>query len=217
MNILKYILNYYVNRIKNKVLYSKSYNKNKFENKVIDEGLNKQIKVHFGCGDVDLKGYINIDSRPLDHVHLVGSTEQFEKFIDNSIDEIYLCHVLEHISFVEVPKFLSLLYKKMKTKGKLLISVPDFENIVKAYSSYPGGISSIQSPLYGGQNYEENFHKSCYDLKYLSQIMKDSGFHSIRTWNTDEEFGLSLGDWSDKKIVTSENLLNISLNLMGYK
>ncbi len=58
---------------------------------------------------------------------------QLEQFSDNSIDELYLCHVLEHISFNEVNAFLKLVYLKLKIGGIIRISVPSFESILKIY------------------------------------------------------------------------------------
>ncbi len=215
MKIIVYPLIYIFKRIINKLSSNISLKTNdslSAKNKFLDGP-----KVHFGSGEINIDGWINIDTRPLENVDIIGGEEAFDKFEDNTLAAVYACHVLEHISHLKTLKFLDRIYKKISVGGKIIISVPDFKNIVKAYESYPGGISSIQSILYGGQDYKENLHMSCYDEKYLSQLLNKAGFKNICQWNTQELFGIPINDWSDKKHINVGEDLPISLNLLGFK
>lgn len=55
------------------------------------------MKLHIGCGVKNLPGWKHFDIRNVDsHIDYVGSADDLSQFADNSIDEIYACHLLEH-------------------------------------------------------------------------------------------------------------------------
>ena len=59
--------------------------------------LNK-VKLNLGCGSKKLQGYINIDKYDTYKPDIIHDLEKFPyPFEDNSINEILLSHVLEHI------------------------------------------------------------------------------------------------------------------------
>lgn len=65
------------------------------------------MKLHIGCGKRNLPGWKHYDVRKLDaHIDYVGSADDLSIFEDNSIEEIYACHLLEHFGRHEVDKVL---------------------------------------------------------------------------------------------------------------
>jgi predicted SAM-dependent methyltransferase len=196
--------------------------KNTFKNKNLPEAIytknnNNGLKVHIGTGEINLQGWINIDARNFSHVHIVSDDMKLAEFSDNSIDEIYLCHILEHISFEEANKFVSTVGNKLKKGGVLRIAVPSFDSIVKIYKSNNNNFDTVKFALMGGQDYEYNFHKSMYNFDFLSKILKNNNFNNIIEWSTVEDFGQSIGDWSDRQFKTNEGNILISLNIKGSK
>lgn len=55
------------------------------------------MKLHVGCGKSPRAGFVNIDITPLPGVDVVCDLEQKLPFEDNTFEEIYCSHVLEHI------------------------------------------------------------------------------------------------------------------------
>ncbi len=53
-------------------------------------------KLHIGCGDRYIPGFIHADIRKLPHVDHVSSAGRLGFCEDSSADLIYACHVLEH-------------------------------------------------------------------------------------------------------------------------
>ncbi len=178
----------------------------------IDKDSNKP-KVHIGCGPINIEGWINIDARNDSHVHINTDVIDLKNFTDNSLGEIYLCHVLEHFSFEEVASVLEVFYKKLKIGGTLRLSVPDFKLIAKSYLSEKVSLKSLKYALMGGQDYEYNFHKSIYDFETIDELMSLAKFKDIQEYTTQEDFGVDLGDWSTGRIAS----LPISLNVKAVK
>jgi len=171
-------------------------------------------KIHFGCGDVNLNGWINVDLRLADHIAI--NSDNLSMFKENSVDVIYMCHVLEHMSYQNITEILEQAFFALKKSGLILISVPDFDKLISFYEE-TGDINSIQSPLHGGQDYDLNIHKISFTTKSLSEIFDQIGFKGISNWETNEFFGFDNFDWSSKKIKYKSLSKNISLNLYAKK
>ncbi|MDB4638780.1 methyltransferase domain-containing protein [bacterium] len=165
------------------------------------------ICLHIGCGTIDLPGWINIDARPLPHVHIVTKDLSLSEFKNESVSAIYLCHVLEHFPFSELQSVLKLFHQKLQPGGVLYLAVPDFSKIVETYVA-THDISSIIKPLMGGQEYEFNFHYTVFDCDYLTLNLLSSGFISTTSFDPTELLGKHFQDFS---------LHPLSLNLKAIK
>lgn len=65
------------------------------------------MKLHIGCGNRNLPGWKHYDIRKVDnHINYVGKAEDLSQFPDNSVEEIYACHLLEHFGRNEVDNVL---------------------------------------------------------------------------------------------------------------
>lgn len=190
----------------------KPNNKVKFEPVLNFEG----VKIHFGCGPVNFPGWINIDALSNPHIHLTGSFDALDTFNSDSVDLIYACHVLEHLNHVEHSLFLDKAYKILKPGGCLLLSVPDLKSLANLYLQ-TDNLSDIHAAIFGGQDYEFNYHKQGFDRKKLTNDLIAKGFKMIEDWNSLTEFGQEGFDWSSKRITLDKKEYFISLNLKSYK
>ena len=166
-------------------------------------------RVHIGCGPINLEGWVNIDARNASHVHIHTDVIDLKNFSDNSIGEIYLCHVLEHFSFEEVSSVLDVFFRKLQPGGLLRISVPDFRLMAQSYLVQKVKLHSLKYALMGGQDYQYNFHKSVYDFETLVQVLTAAGFTNAQPYETVKDFGLDLGDWSTGDIADQPVSLNV--------
>jgi len=178
---------------------------------------NKGLKVHIGSGEINIQGWINIDARDFAHVHIIDKEINLAEFTDNSIQEIYLCHILEHVSFAELEKILKLIYLKLQVGGLVRLSVPDFDKILSIYHAEDNNIDRVKHILMGGQDYEFNFHKSVYTKTFLSKTLMKNRFIDVSEWDTLSDFGVSLGDWSNGQVKTKNGKMLVSLNLKAIK
>ncbi|GMO47375.1 MAG: hypothetical protein Ta2B_29440 [Termitinemataceae bacterium] len=54
------------------------------------------MKLHIGCGTKYLPGYKHCDIIKRDHIDHVANADNLSFLKDNSVEEIYACHVAEH-------------------------------------------------------------------------------------------------------------------------
>ncbi len=178
---------------------------------------NVGLKIHLGAGPINIQGWVSIDARQAPHIHLRSEGFALNEFADGAISEIYMCHVLEHFSFEETGNILRNFHKKLKVGGVLRLSVPDFDRLVTVYQANGNNLELIKFALMGGQDYAHNFHKCVFNHGTLAELLAACGFEHMTEWNTLEEFGVHLGDWSETGFQTPKGEFPISLNMKALK
>lgn len=84
---------------------------------------NKRTILNLGCGNAIMPGAINIDKIKLPGVDLVFDLEKFPyPFKDNTIDEVHLYFVLEHLD--DHVKVIEEIFRILKRGGRAYIRVP---------------------------------------------------------------------------------------------
>jgi predicted SAM-dependent methyltransferase len=175
------------------------------------------LKIHLGAGPINIQGWVNIDARDARHIHLHSSGFDLKEFSDGAVSEIYMCHVLEHFSFEEAKLVLKTMHGKLNVGGVLRLSVPDFDQLIAIYHANGNDLELIKKALMGGQDYEYNFHKAVFNKALLSSLLMSCGFDSVQTWSTLGDFGIDLGDWSNKGFDTPTGNIPVSLNIKALK
>ena len=175
------------------------------------------IRVHLGAGEINLQGWVNVDARAFAHIHAQTTSLALPEFVDGSVRAIYICHVLEHLSFADAKSVIEALHRKLMPGGTLIVAVPDFDALVTVYLESGRNFETIKHPLMGGQGYEYNFHRSMYTRGSLEACLHECGFDSIQPWTTVEEFGGVLGDWSSESLPSRGRAIPLSLNLKALK
>lgn len=92
---------------------------------------NQKLKLHLGCGEKYLEGYVNIDFPPSEHSVLSPKSDVYKdirdlEYLPESVDEIRSHHLFEHFSRVEAIDLLLKWRKWLKLNGVLRIETPDF-------------------------------------------------------------------------------------------
>lgn len=176
------------------------------------------MKLHIGCGKKYLPGYSHMDIMPSEHIDYIGNANDLSGFEDNSIDEIYACHVLEHFNRNEIGGVLKEWYRVIRSGGAVRIAVPDFEAIVAEYTQTKN-LNAVLGLLYGGQNYEYNFHYQAYDFERLKSLLEDAGFSSVQKYDWKLFFPANYDDYSRAYIphMDFENGRLMSLNIIAHK
>ena len=181
------------------------------------ENADGKILIHLGCGNIDSPEFINVDGRLAPHVHLVRDVIDLSIFPDKYADLVYACHVLEHIRHDKLRKTLWEWRRILKPEGILRLSVPNFEALLDIYRASENEINSIAEPLMGGQDHALNIHYSVFNLNYLSRLLIEVGFRSVREWDPEQVNYHNFEDWASKTIEVGGNSYQVSLNVEAVK
>ena len=172
------------------------------------------VNLHLGCGKKFIPGFIHIDVRKFDHSDYVCRLDKLEMFKDNSVDLIYWSHVLEHFKRHECENALKEWHRVLKPGGLLRLAVPDFESIVKIYQEYKN-VELLIGLLYGGQDYQYNYHHVAFDFNYLSKLLMQAGFTQIHRYDWKTTIHNDYDDYSQAYIphMDKEHGVLMSLNV----
>lgn len=177
-----------------------------------------ETKLHIGCGDKYIPGFVHIDARELPHVDYVTPADKLDMFADQSVDLIYSCHMLEHLRRNEVAIVLREWHRVLKPGGILRLAVPDFEKIVEVYLKTKD-LKSFLGLLAGRQDYPENTHYGVFDFAYLSEILSEIGFKNTHRYDWRQTVHKDYDDFSQAYLphMDKEHGTLMSLNVEAEK
>jgi predicted SAM-dependent methyltransferase len=150
------------------------------------------LKLHLGCGEVKLPGFVNIDIRSTPATDMVADIRNLSTFPSHNADVVYASHCLEHFGFREVDSVLKEWCRVLRKSGDLFIAVPDFDKLVAAYSRHftlnilhtrihnHKLTSELLGDILGGQDYPENVHKCLFNEASIKERLEATGFCEIK-------------------------------------
>ncbi len=151
--------------------------------------MEKKIKLHLGCGQKYLEGYINIDYPPSEHtVQNTSVADEFHnisklKYEKNSVQEVRLHHVFEHFERFNACAYLASWNSWLTMDGIVHIEVPDFETTLKKNLNFfnKGKFEGVGlRHIFGSQEAPWAVHYEGYSENKLRQIVSHFGFDKIQ-------------------------------------
>jgi predicted SAM-dependent methyltransferase len=138
------------------------------------------LRLHIGCGQEAMSGWINIDNQALPGVDRVLDVRKGLPF--RGVSVIYAEHFLEHISFDEANSFLKDCRRALADSGVLRISTPNLDWVyLTHYPSFPSG--STQEKLRDCFQMNQAFHgwghQFLYNRTMLEAALKAAGFANV--------------------------------------
>jgi len=163
---------------------------------IIDSIFSKTNKrcLYLGCGDKYIDNFVNIDISSNSKADIIADVTKLEDFDEYSIDLIYTCHMLEHISRHIYKDILKLWYNILKKEGTLRISVPDLYSLAKYYVENKN-IDEVRGCIYGGQRNEYDYHYFGYDFDSLKKDLEELGFKDVKRFDW-RDLDYDIKDWS---------------------
>ncbi len=143
------------------------------------------MKLHLGCGNKKLEGWINIDSVAAFNPDLIHDITQPLPYQELSIDEILAEDLLEHFDkYIRFFVFYEWV-RVLKIGGKITVQVPNFKKILFRYFKF--GFDAIVDLVFGetfwgSKIYIGHFgiHKWGYSEKTFKKFVKMFGIHPIK-------------------------------------
>lgn len=177
-----------------------------------------KVLIHIGCGKTNSPEFINVDARPLAHVHIAtDDITSLSDFETGTVDMVYMCHILEHIKGSDLKRVLSEMKRVLKVGGVLRLSVPDFDRLLEVYDACGKDIDVISRQLMGGQDHEYNVHYSVFNHTRLSELLEEVGFREIVPWDPDNCQYHDFKDRASRRLKVNGREIMISLNLEAIK
>jgi hypothetical protein len=86
----------------------------------------KLKKLHLGCGNIYLNGYINIDVSFYSAADIVLNIQNINKYFKkNTIQEILMVHTISYLRLFDARRLLVMCFHILMPEGKLIIEFPD--------------------------------------------------------------------------------------------
>jgi predicted SAM-dependent methyltransferase len=183
------------------------------------EGPPPTNRLHLGCGDRFIPGFVHIDARPLPHVDVVSQLDHLPMFPDDGASLLYASHVLEHFPRHATVKVLTEWRRVLAPGGILRLSVPDFAKLIEVYEKTSGNLDAVLGPLVGRQDHPYNFHYMVFDRRKLTDLLMQAGFSEVRPWDWHIEDHSNVDDFSQAYYPHMDKTggVHISLNLEAVK
>lgn len=82
------------------------------------------MKLNLGCGNKKKDGFVGVDKFSCDAVDIIADITEKLPFEDNSIDEVYMDNVIEHI--LDIPSLLLEIWRVCRKEATVTIYTPHF-------------------------------------------------------------------------------------------
>ena len=143
----------------------------------------------------------------------MGDCRNLSQFADNSIEQVYASHVLEHLGYMkDLPHVLSEIHRILVPQGTFYMSVPDLSVLSELFIDSRLDLPTkfhVARMIYGGQIDCYDFHYSPWTWEFAYYFLKKAGFSGV---NKVEHLGI-FNDTSELVFADKP----ISLNIISTK
>jgi predicted SAM-dependent methyltransferase len=170
-------------------------------------------RLHIG-GQVRTPGWEVLDANPGPCVDHVSNASDLHSFDDESFDQIYASHVVEHFDYQnQLIETLKEWCRVLKPAGMLCVSVPDLDVLARLFvdRTLLSGQERflVMRMIFGGHIDKYDYHLVGLNEEFLTEYLQAAGFIDMRRIT---DFGL-FRDTSSMKLKE----VPISLNMVAIK
>jgi len=169
------------------------------------------MKLHIG-GIETKEGWSILNIQKKEGVDFVGDISDLSQFENNSMEEIYASHVLEHVDQQNIEKTLKGIYRILQEGGKFYVSVPDLDVLCRIFINKDAPTKAkfhVMRMIFGGQTDKFDYHYFGWNYEFMNNYLTEAGFKKTEKVTT---FNL----FNDTSNFAPYGPL-ISLNVIAYK
>lgn len=156
------------------------------------------LKLNLGCGKDVREGYENIDINSTDKRVVKGDIKNLE-YENETVDEIFLNHVLEHLNSSDLRSALKEWNRILKKGGKIIITVPNVIGTIKSFLEnrlntlgFPRHYKNWspeevvfqmiygRADIFGDNEPEAQQHKTGFCYNRLKRFLEECGFEIVK-------------------------------------
>ena len=145
-------------------------------------------------------------------VDIVRDLKDLSQFKPDSIEEIYVSHVLEHTTQKNCLEVLKYINRILIPGGKFYISVPNMDVLCALFINPKATYNvkfSLMRMMFGGQIDDYDYHYFGWNYDFMAQYLTQANFTNFKKVN-------SLGLFNDMSEIRAYGHL-ISLNIIASK
>jgi predicted SAM-dependent methyltransferase len=147
------------------------------------------LKLELGSWEKRMPNWITIDQDPRADICL--DLSKGLPFADNSVDEIYSSHLLEHFFYPDMRKLLVECHRVLKSGGVFKTAVPNMRIYIDAYvkpEEFKVPEQSLYKPAFhyfskidfvNYMAYLDGIHRFMFDEENLPKIIAEVGFRDV--------------------------------------
>lgn len=183
-------------------------------------------KIQVGGGNHYLEGFLNIDAFP--PADIICDVREGLPLRDECSDYIFSEHFLEHLDYpVSSKNFFNDCFRALRSKGKIVVGVPDSSLIVNKYFNKDkafyrkmikewyknrdclGHINTYIDLLNyhfrdQADNLKYNQHYWGYDYEKLKSLMENAGFVNVKKWKFDNKIASPKRKWGSLYVISEK-------------
>ena len=137
------------------------------------------LRLNVGCGHIQPNGFLNVDGRALPGIDIIAEATAIP-LNEGEVDEVFSSHLVEHftrhvLERVLLPHWASLL----RQGGTLTTVAPDGAAMLKAVNTGGMTFEDFREVLFGGQDYDGDFHYNLITPDDFSALLGRLGFTNV--------------------------------------
>jgi SAM-dependent methyltransferase len=152
----------------------------------------KNIKLNLGSGNNKKEGFKSCDCFKADFIDEVFDISKIP-YPDNSVDELFSQHAIEHLTFTNVELALRDWYRVLKPGGKLTLRLPDFKLCCLNYLASENATDSMwyRNTIFGiqvsqiGEPDDAQIHRSGFSKNEMEILLKSIGYIIDKSFHYD--------------------------------
>ncbi len=152
----------------------------------------RNLRLHLGCGDSKLPGFVNVDVRHTKAADVVMNLSELNLFVGN-VDLLFSNAFFEHLFRDRRVPHLRSARRALSPEGCICyLGLPNFTVIARSYVEKGPGTFGPRFDLYNVYRYThgdpeqavgwylEQLHKSLFDAEEVGTLLRESGFEHFR-------------------------------------
>lgn len=139
------------------------------------------LKLNLGCGTNKFPDFVNIDMvKKCKPDVVVDFRVQPLPYKSETVSEVWMCHVIEHIEKYYRPHIFTEINRVLKIGGRFVISFPHFERCVENYLKNANGMREFwEKTLFGRQLYKGDYHVAAIVPERIGREIAQYGFSGV--------------------------------------
>ncbi len=143
------------------------------------------IKLHLGCGENYMKGYVNVDLPPSEHTVMHPKADVYQDirtlaYAEGVVAEVRAHHLLEHFSRQEALRILLQWRGWLTVGGILFVETPDFETSIRQFIEGDMDVKfETARHIFGSEESGWAFHRDWWGEEKYRFVLPLLGFEII--------------------------------------